>query len=446
LPGLLARTVRHFFPDFNAWLDGLPDARLQEMIVYPRRFLAWWGISLYLFRLGSRRQLDFDLSADSRVLDNLNRLAGTTMTTRPVHDTLDYFLGRSGAEGLARLRRHMIVRLIRMKVLDTARLQGKLRVTVDGTGHLVFHKPHCDHCLVQHHATATLYLHQVLEAKLLGPGGLTLSMASAFIQNEQSEQVRSVEQIKQDCELKAFDRLSQDLKGDYPQLRLCLSADSLLCCGRVLAICQANHWSFLLVFKPGRMPALYQEFEQLLSLCPENRLERQSAGVLRTYRWVAGLDYEDSEGRKWELNALECQEIVKGVTTTFAWLTDLKVDKTTVEQLTQSGRDQWRIENEGFNTQKNSELKLEHVYSTDPGKLKSYYLLLQIAHILIQLLERGSLLVQLARQYGKTPWQLFGSQKNLARRLLEAIRYGQVPQETHEQEVGQIRFASWNTS
>ena len=80
------QTVRHFFPDFNAWLDRLPDTRDQDGIEYDRRFLAWWGIALYLFQLGSRRQLDFDLDTnDTCVLDNFNRLAQTRQTPRPVH-------------------------------------------------------------------------------------------------------------------------------------------------------------------------------------------------------------------------------------------------------------------------------------------------------------------------------------------------------------------------
>lgn len=444
LPGLLAATLLHFFPDFNAWLDQLPDPRLKPMTIYPTRFLAWWGICLYLFRLGSRRQLDFDLSADSRAVDNLNRLAGTTMTTRPVHDTLDYFLGRSGSAGLSGLRKQMIFRLIRMKVLEQARIQGRYQVVIDGTGHLVFHKKHCEHCLVQRHETTTVYLHQVLEAKLLGPAGLTLSMASAFIENEQSQRVRTEQQIKQDCELKAFDRLAASLKQDFPQTRLCVVGDNLFCCGRVLQVCKDNGWSYLLVFKPGGTPALYAEFEQLLKLCPDNYLERESGGVRRIYRWVVGLAYQDSEGRHWELNALLCKEIAAGTETTFAWLTDLKLTGTTVEEVASGGRDRWRIENEGFNTQKTTALNLEHVYSIGPEKLKSYYLLLQIAHILIQLLERGSLLVQLAQHHGKTVWQLFGSMKNLVRRLLEGMRYGEMPGTLDE--VGQIRLARWNTS
>jgi hypothetical protein len=449
LPALLARTVLHFFPDFNTWLDFLPDSRFEPLVVYPTRFMAWWGICLYLFRLGSRRQLDFELSADSRVLDNLNRLAGTRMTTRPVHDTLDHFLGHSNPEGFSRLRQRMIYRLIRMKVFDQSRVQGCLRAAIDGTGHLVFHKPHCERCLVQQHKTTTLYLHKVLEAKLLGPGGLAASMASAFIENADASEAGSEEQRKQDCELKALSRLAASMKKDFPQTRLCICGDSLFGCGRVLQVCKDKKWSFLLVFKPGRTPALYAEFLELLKMCPGNQLRRETPdGVVREYRWVVGLRYEDSEGRKWELNALKCEETVEGRTTTFAWLTDLKLTATTVEEVTESGRDEWKIENEGFNAQKNSELNLEHAYSMDPEKLRAYYLLLQIGHLLIQLVERGSLLWQLAAQWGKTPEQLFGSQKNVGRRLLEGMRYGRLPGEGEEEgdEVGQIRLVGWNTS
>jgi hypothetical protein len=68
-------------------------------------------------------------------------------------------------------------------------------------------------------------------------------------------------------------------------------------------------------------------------------------------------------------------------------------------------------------------LNLEHVYSIDPENWKVYYLLLQIAFVLTQLLERGSLLRRLALECGRPFWQLFGSLKNVARRLLDSIRF-----------------------
>jgi hypothetical protein len=82
-----------------------------------------------------------------------------------------------------------------------------------------------------------------------------------------------------------------------------------------------------------------------------------------------------------------------------------------------------KVENEGFNRQKNSGLNLQHVYSTDPERAKIYYLLLQIAFILVQLLERGSLLRRLAEAAGRPVGKLFGSLKNIARRLLESLRF-----------------------
>jgi hypothetical protein len=122
---------------------------------------------------------------------------------------------------------------------------------------------------------------------------------------------------------------------------------------------------------------------------------------------------------------LECTETTTdGHTQYFAWLTPLPVNRKTVEEIAlKGGRYRWKIENEGFNRQKNSGLNLEHVYSIDPEKWKAYYLLLQIAFIVVQLLERGSLLRRLAEEAGRPVWKLFGSLRNVARRLLDSVRY-----------------------
>ena len=124
-----ATTFHHFWPEFNRWLDGVPDTRFLPLVIYHKRFLIWWGISLYLFQLGSRRQLDFDLDdRGTEVLNNLNRFAQTEQETRPVHDTLDHFLEHTGAAAFAELRTRMLRRLIRMRSLDAARLQGRFVV------------------------------------------------------------------------------------------------------------------------------------------------------------------------------------------------------------------------------------------------------------------------------------------------------------------------------
>jgi hypothetical protein len=424
----MVQTTRHFFPELNTWLSRLPDTRVQEACTYSTRFLAWWGMALYLFQLGSRRQLDYELRDGTQVLANLNRLAETDQKTLPVHDTLDHFLEHVQLAAWERLRTQMVQRLLRMKALDTARLQGRPVLLIDATGLICFRRRHCPHCLTQRHGKQTLYLHQVLEAKLLGPAGVVVSLDSEFIENADAGDTkgRSAEEIKQDCELKALYRLLPRIKKTYPQLGFVLALDSLYGCGPVFALAQELGWSYVVTFKEGRTPALWREYRALLPECPENSLKRTwGDGRVQEFRWVTHLDYQDSEERSWQLNALECSETtVDGDKQYFAWLTPLPVGRKTVEEIAQQGgRYRWKMENEGFNRQKNSGLNLEHVYSIDPEKWKAYYLLLQIAFILVQLLERGSLLRRLAEEAGQPVWKLFGSLKNLARRLLDSVRF-----------------------
>jgi hypothetical protein len=156
-------------------------------------------------------------------------------------------------------------------------------------------------------------------------------------------------------------------------------------------------------------------------------------GVQQIYRWVTDLNYRDDDGRAWTFHAILCEESVSvtnkaGITTTetttFAWSTDLRVTATTVvEVATKGGRQRWPIENQGFNRQKNSGLNLEHAFCKDPELTKAYYYLMQIAHMILQVFQAGSLLKRLAADCGQTPWQLFGGLRNLARRLLESFRY-----------------------
>ena len=47
-------------------------------------------------------------------------------------------------------------------------------------------------------------------------------------------------------------------------------------------------------------------------------------------------------------------------------------------------------ENEGFNIQKNGTFDIEHLYSKNSTAIKVHYLLIQIAHIIRQMLEKGS--------------------------------------------------------
>ena len=304
------------------------------MVEYHSRVLCWWGLLLFGLGLGSRRSADNDLrDLECAILHNLNHLAGTQQDSLPVTKTLDHFIGHVGNAAFAQLLHQHIQRLIRMKALDDFRFQGDFVVPIDSTGYLSFSHHHCSQCLTQKHASGKVcYLHPVLEAKLVTPTGLALSLASEFIENPPGRTPTDYQEQKQDCELKAFDRLAATLKAAFPQLRLCLCFDSLYGCGRAFAVCKKHHWHFVVTFKEGRTPELWREFLALLKLRPEQkRTTTLPDKTRRVYRWVEQLPYIDSEKRSWTLGAILCEETSPtGQKTTFAWLTNLAVNPDSV--------------------------------------------------------------------------------------------------------------------
>jgi len=75
------------------------------------------------------------------------------------------------------------------------------------------------------------------------------------------------------------------------------------------AVCQQNHGHFVFAFKEGRTPDLWQGFQALLTLCPEQkRVVTLPDNTRRVYRRVEALLYTDSENRVWTLGAILCEE------------------------------------------------------------------------------------------------------------------------------------------
>ena len=71
------------------------------------------------------------------------------------------------------------------------------------------------------------------------------------------------------------------------------------------------------------------------------------------------------------------------------YITDLSITNKNIEESIYVGRKRWKIENEGFNVQKNGTFDIGHLYSKDSIAIKVHYLMIQIAHIIRQLLENG---------------------------------------------------------
>ena len=98
----------------------------------------------------------------------------------------------------------------------------------------------------------------------------------------------------------------------------------------------------------------------------------------------------------------------------FLWICSITINKKNYETLTnQGGRCRWIIENQGFKAQKKEGYELEHAYSLNYNAIKCLYYLLQIAHTINQLIEKGGIIRNIAK--------VFGSIKNYYEKFLLAF-------------------------
>jgi len=443
------KTYTHFFGPIKRRFAALPDPRAPESpedVTYSVVAVVFLCILMFSCRLEARRQVRLQLYTTFTV--NLYKVL-FDVDSVPHGDTMNGVLCALPFEAVQEIATGMTETLIDKKVLYPHRLFERYYVVaIDATGMLVYHRRHCVHCLTRTHNNGKItYYHPVLEAKIVTPTGLVFTLMSEFIENLDGDLQKSEQERKQDCETKAFYRLAARLHARFPRLPLFLVMDGLYATGPVFSLCRQHGWKFMITLTDAQLARVNEEFEALALLAPENQVHLTSGRnrqIKQCFRWVNDIAYVDSGRHEHQVAVVECLDTHPGKdgteqTTKFKWATNATVTaKNAVALANQGGRLRWKIENEGFNVQKNGGFNLEHAYTKDEHGAKIYYLLMQVAHLLMQLMEKGSLLA------AKFP-RGFGSARNLARRLLEALRNATLDRVHYEQLCNQsiqIRFNS----
>jgi len=428
----LFKTINHFFPDLFEQLRQIEDCRRRSDYELSEVLMA--AIALFIFQQGSRNALN-NLRQEAKFAKHYRRLFKMRL---PHLDTVHRVLCRLADEPLEQLKHRLVKTLLEKKALHKYRLFGRyFVVAVDATGTMSFAEPHCEQCLHQTSKKGkTTYFHNVLEAKLITANGFAISLATEWIVNPTGEY------DKQDCERKAFVRLAAKLKQFHPRLPICLTADGLYPYQGFFDICRTNRWAFILTFKDGNLPTVWEEVQALRPLGPtQQRRERRIRGgekIEQVFHWVTDIDY-----RGHRLQWLECLETVgplesdERTDSRFVHLTDLEVTADTVAMLSATGRLRWKIENEGFNTQKNLGYALQHKYArVNWPAAKNYYQCLQIGHLINQLTVLSTAFEPLLQ--GKT------TLRHLWRTTIAFLLYGRLRRSTLDtlaRRRFQVRFA-----
>jgi hypothetical protein len=378
----------HFYKDLNKKLKQVKDPRHQSYITYDPEIILMMVIIKNASNIETMREMTDEFNSDI-CIDNLSRILGIERLDEiPHYDTVNDFLSRLQLEELENIRTYMIKELINKKCFYDYRIDGKYwGIVIDGTGLFTFREKHCEHCLKREYKNEetgekkTVYMHHVLEAKLV-VGDLVFSIASEFIENE-SEDVE-----KQDCELNAFYRMEKKLKHTFKRLPICIIADSLYACENVFKLCDKNKWKYLIRFKEGSIKSVMKEFQKLRVLEDNN----SDKGI----SWVNDIPYNERT-----VNVLEFVEEMEKDNRTFTYITNIKVGRKNAKGLINAGRSRWKIENEGFNNQKNIRYYIQHANSHDYNAMKNHYLLTQITDILVQLFENGSKIMKMIKKKAK---------------------------------------------
>jgi hypothetical protein len=410
-------------------LNRLPDPRRQAMCRYSGAHLWWQLLATFLSRAGSRNAFDENRNTGATPW-NIGQLCGQTaddprfagQPTVTCSDNAARHARRVDPEAVAEIPCSMIRTLLQRRLFDECRLFDHWYVViVDGTVQEKCRKGFETDGKTGGGGARYRY---VLQCLLLGPHGTTFPLMHEAV--DMHDPVRD----KEDCELKAFERLSRHLKAAFPRLPICLVGDALYACQAVVARCQKYHWRYLLTLKEGRQPTTWQEMLQLLPHHRANvarvRLGADALAGRLDVRWI-----ESVMLGKLETNVILAGELTDAQSTLFVFMTNLaRLTPERVLALVAAGRARHRIE-DYFNTDKNHGIGLEHVFCADATAAKNYYTMMQVARIIWVLFCHG----YCRRVY---EWARRATEWGLARSTWEGLRARKFPPDLPP--IGQIRF------
>ncbi|MBO5056990.1 MAG: transposase family protein [Lachnospiraceae bacterium] len=370
-----------FYPELFSKFDQITDPRHSSYIDYSSKVMLgtmyYKGIAGISSMQGMTREFN-----DEIVAKNLYRFMGSnTKKYLPHAVTVNEFLERLDPVELEKIQSDIVNRMIRRKTFDDAKVLGKWLVLIDGTeldeGNTKKNENYLSRCYNRGKENEfTKYYRSVLEAKIYLGNDLVCSMATETIENsaEYNEKKLSEEEIKQDCESKAFVRIAAKIKKRFPRLPVCIVADSLYVSEKVLQLCRDNRWDYIIRYKevPHRWKRNIRQSRRKIKQEKRNISMGSSLGD----RDVNVLKFTETKIRKG-----------KPVTTEYAWITSMEIKDKNAQRLVKAGRCRWKIENHGFNRQKRWQGDIEHACSFHERAQKNHYLMEQISDFMKQLYE-----------------------------------------------------------
>lgn len=376
----LYNIIDKYLPRLFIMFEELSDARQKGKVTYSMKTICVTRLFGLLCGISSMNALTNKFNNDYTI-NNLSKIINENLSDLPHYDTINDVFDDLKIDELRKIQKYIVNSLIRSKMFDKFRYNGKFQLLIDGTGLVSFNYPHCDHCLVKSHSDGhKTYEHQVLEAKLVFDK-FVLSLDSEFIENPDPSVINLK---KQDCEMNAFKRMAKRIKKNFPKLKFIITGDALYASGPFIQLCLDNKWDYIFRLKSDKLQTVNRDFDGIIKI--------NTGSIHENYYLVKNYEYNN-----YTFNIIRYIENAppnkNNNDKIFTFITSLNTNDNNIKTIIQMGRRRWKIENQGFNNQKNFYFNITHMCSLDYNAMKAHYLFCQFAHTIRQLLDLGSKII-----------------------------------------------------
>ena len=373
----IIKIIKKYFPELNKIVSELTDRRSKSYITYNIKTIIYTRLFALICGITTMTGISDTENFDTKkTINNLAKICNQNLKEIPDWQTIQDVIEQLDIEEIRNIRRYMVKALIHSKMFYKYKYNNYFQLVVDATG-LSSHDYNLNGtCTSRKRDGKIKFFKYVLEAKIV-VGNIVISIDSEWIENKNINK----EKDKQDCEVNAFKRMAERIKKEYPKMKFIVTGDALYATNPMINLCNQYKWKYIFNLKKDRLKQVYSDFE--------DDINYQNETTKANYFLSTKIKYKNHN-----ISALRYQEMQENKLVIFNYITNLKVNNYNIETIVILGRKRWKIENEGFNIQKNGTFCISHLCSRNENALKIHYYFIQIAHIIRQLLEYGSLLLR----------------------------------------------------
>ena len=390
----LLKIIKKYFPQLTSMFSSLTDKRHKSYITYKMRTIIMTRLLALLCGITTMKEINTEFKTELAIA-NLSKICNQELKEIPDWQTIQDVIEQLDYNEIDNIRKYMFKALLRSKMFDKFRYNGHIQLIVDATGLTTLDYNLNGNCLTRTRDCKVKYYKYVLEAKVVF-FNMVISIDSEWIENINS----NTEKEKQDCEVNAFKRMALRIKDNYPKLKFIVTGDALYATDPMMNICENYNWKYIFNLKLDRLKEVASQFEGNI------KLENETS--LPNYYLSTNIYH-----KKHCLNAIKYEETQNNKLVSFRYVTNLKVNNDNIKDIVIMGRRRWKIENEGFNEQKNGTFNITHLCSRFDNALKIHYLFIQIAHTIRQLFELGSLVYKEVKK--------FVTKKEISQKLINTL-------------------------